>query len=101
VLFRVKYSPDSEAKVVIENTPNRLDHAEMQPHHHPGGVESDLSGVFHFLHFYDAIKENRSKKKYFLTSEATILKFLNKIQVNTGGDNPLCPSVGRPGGLFD
>jgi hypothetical protein len=95
MLFRVKYDPDREAKVAIQNAVSEHVHGS-EVHSHHGGGESDPKGSFHFLHFYDAIKNSKVKEKYFLASEDMVLRFLSEIQTRTGATDPFCPSVRIP-----
>jgi hypothetical protein len=95
LLFRVKYDPDREAKVAIQNAVSEHVHgSEVHPHH--GDRGDDPKDSFHFLHFYDAIKNIKVKEKYFLASEEAVVKFLSEIQARTGGDDPFCPAIRIP-----
>jgi hypothetical protein len=100
MLFRVRYAPDREAKVAIENAvAHSVSGSEEHSHH--GAGESDPIRFFHFLHFYDAIKNRKRKETFFLTSEEKLVQFLESgsgIRVFTGADDPFCPSTRVPVG---
>jgi hypothetical protein len=110
MLFRVKYAPNREAKVVLENAVTQHDDGSHLHSHSGGGTSSDVHG-FHFLHFYEAIKEINEKKQFLLANEEMLAEFLNNEvetesngdieSVNpTGGADPECPAVLMPRGLF-
>jgi hypothetical protein len=54
-LFRVKYAPNREAKVVLENAVRQYDKG-TPVHSHTGEKKNDLKQIFHILHFYEAMK---------------------------------------------
>lgn len=107
-LFRVKYASDCEAKVVLENAVTQHD-GHSHVHSHNGAEKSDPINYFHFLHFYDAIKECNEKKQFFLASEDRIMEYMKDDTVTlmngdamtlstTGGDHPTCPAIRVPSG---
>jgi hypothetical protein len=111
-LFRVKYAPNREAKVVLENGVTHHEHSS-HVHSHSGGEESDLENFFHFLHYYEAIKKINEKKQFLLANEEMLVEFLKNDTVNeveilqgeedenpTGGHDPDCPAVTLSRGLF-
>jgi hypothetical protein len=103
-LFRVKYVPNREAKVVIENAVTQHED-DSHVHSHSGVEESNPRHFFHFLHFYDAIKEIDEKRQFLLVNEEMLVEFLNnetgpQTANPTGGDHPTCPAVTMSEGLF-
>jgi hypothetical protein len=111
-LFRVKYAPNREAKVILEN--GVAHHEEdSHVHSHSGEEKSDTMHFFHFLHYYEAIKKIDEKKQFLLANEEMLLEFLKNDTENefetlqgdedenpTGGADPECPAVTMSRGLF-
>jgi predicted RNA-binding protein YlxR (DUF448 family) len=88
-LFRVKYAPNREAKVVLENAVNQ--YGKGSPvHSHIGEKKSDLKHIFHFLHFYEAMKVMNEKRQVLLASEDMLVNF-----VNSEMGTPLPPQCGN------
>jgi hypothetical protein len=101
ILFKIKYAPDREAKVAIENAVTQHSHNSGEHSHH--GADNDPMRFFHFLHFYDAIKNSEEIKTFFLANEEKIMEFMKDgvgIQTFTGATDPFCPAVRIPGGLI-
>jgi hypothetical protein len=110
ILFRVRYNPDCEAKVVIENAVTRHDDGLML---HSQSEEDKIAHVhpFHFLHFYEAIKETNEKKQFLLADKDMLVEYLTgkdeiehvagaEVENPTGGNHPTCPAVTLSNGLF-
>jgi hypothetical protein len=72
-LFRVKYAPNREAKVAIENAATQYG-TGSHVHSH---ARNDLKHYFHFLHFYEAMKVINQKKQFLLASEDMLVDFVN------------------------
>jgi hypothetical protein len=111
-LFRVKYAPNRDAKVVLEN--GVAQHEEgSHVHSHSGEEKSDPMDFFHFLHYYEAIKKINEKKQFLLANEEMLVEFLKndtEIEIETsheswdsdttGGGDPTCPAVTMSRELF-
>ena len=117
MIFRVKYDPNREAKVVIENAVTQHDDNTLV-HSHVDMDKSDPSHFFHFLHFYDAIRNVDEEKQYVLVDSDMLDEFFNmdaKAKPEaaseadpepdpgnpTGGNHPTCPAVLMSSGLFN
>jgi hypothetical protein len=105
-LFRVKYAPNLEAKVVIANDAAQYINGS-HVHSHSGEKKSDLPHSFHFLHYYAAMKVINEKKQFLLANEEMLVDFVNNEpkppkppNPPTGGHDPDCPVVRKSGGLF-
>jgi hypothetical protein len=105
-LFRVKYAPNREAKIVLANAVTQRDDSS-HVHCHSEGEKSNPMHFFHFLCYYEAVKEINEKKQFLLANEDMIVEFLNdetEIEIDpenpTGGNHPTCPAVVMSGGLF-
>jgi hypothetical protein len=105
-LFRVKYAPNREAKVVLENAVTQHDDGSHLQSHSGGETSGHVHG-FHFLHYYEAIKEISEKKQFLLANEEMLVDFLNNETETepesgnpTGGQDPTCPAVIMSRGLF-
>jgi hypothetical protein len=94
-LFRVKYAPDREAKVVLENAATQYVNGS-QVHHHNRVKKGDPIQSFHFLHYYEAMKVS-DEKQFLLASEDKLVDFVNNVidppPPPTGGNFPNCPAV--------
>ncbi len=102
-LFRVKYAPNCEAKVVIANDAAQYINGSHE-HAHTGEKKSDHRHSFHFLHYYGAMEVINEKKQFLLANEEMLVDFVNN-QIGpppppTGGADPECPAVRKSGGLF-
>jgi hypothetical protein len=109
VLFRVQYAPDYEAKVVIENAVTQHDEGLMI-HSHSEVEKIAHAHPFHFLHFYEAIKEINEKKQFLLADKDMLVEYLaDKVELEgevdpenpTGGNHPTCPAMLMSNGLFN
>jgi hypothetical protein len=109
-LLRVKYNPNREAKVILENGVIRHEDSSHL-HSHSGRETSDTMHFFHFLHYYKAIKAIDEKKQFLLANEEMLVEFFKddteietshgiEILGTTGGDDPACPAVFMSRGLF-
>jgi hypothetical protein len=109
-LLRVKYDPNREAKVVLENGVTQHEDSSHLHSHSVRGT-SDPMHFFHFLHYYEAIKKIDEKKQFLLANEEMLVEFFkddNEIETShglqalgpTGGDDPACPAVVMSRGLF-
>ncbi len=110
-LFRVKYAPNREAKVVLVNGVTKHEDSSHL-HSHSGGGDSDLVNFFHFLHYYEAIKKISEKKQFLLANEEMLVEFSKNDTENevetlqgeeenpTGGNDPTCPAVTMSRSLF-
>jgi hypothetical protein len=103
-LLRVKYAPNREAKVVIENAVTQHDDGS-HVHSHNAAEKDHPIHFFHFLRFYEAIKEINEKKQFLLANEEMLVEFFNNETESdlgnpTGGDFPTCPAVLMSRGLF-
>jgi hypothetical protein len=101
-LFRVKYAPDREAKVVLENAATQYVNGS-QVHHHNKLKNGDPIQSFHFLHYYEAMKVG-NEKQLLLANEEMLVDFMNNVigppPPPTGGNDPGCPAVILPRELF-
>jgi hypothetical protein len=111
ILFKVQYNPDCEAKIVIENAVTRHADGSMV---HSQSEANKIAHIhpFHFLHFYEAIKDTIEKKQFLLANKDMLVEYLtDKDEIvrlagidpenPTGGDFPTCPAVRISNGLFN
>jgi len=120
-LFKVKYAPGQEAKVIVENAvlPHDTHPTAEQGTDHAAGHgtdhEEDPAHFFHFLHYYQALNPVAGEKQFVLANKEMLLDFLDnrgltvetelpsKLDTQgppTGGGNPNCPSMRKHRPMF-